>query len=512
MALPRRLPEISAHPSLTLVEAGACPTPSLSAQLWLALGFPALSLEAVGVRADEAAPVAILDGDNAQASIFAVTAGAARGGLESGMTPEAALALLPHVRFLHRNPTVEREALHRLAAWCGRFTPTISVQEPDALLLEVRGSLHLFGGPSELRTRLKKELQAENHRVAIAFAPTPRAALWLARAGQELVLDDVATLRGVLGSVPLGVLRWPLAWQAAFARLGLHLLRDLLRLPRDGLARRFGPELLDELDRALGARPDPLPLWRAPAHYEEITDLGFDTWQTGSLLPVIEQRLAKLANTLRCHDAGLCSFELRFNGYRGAATSVKIGTRDVTREVAHWMRLVRTELEALRLTHAVHTLRILAGPFEPFPAFSVELLACGQPSGALSLTQLQDLLRSRLGKRGVMALRSVATPRPERASRLVMLGKTKDATLGLPPRPLWFLDPPTPLELDDVSPVHRGRSLVLEEGPERIECGGWLNREIRRDYYVARDPRGSRLWVYRDLAEASRWYLQGYFA
>lgn len=512
MALAYQRPGPSNRPSLELVTPRGVVEIQPSPQLWLALVFPSLPLEAAGIQSEERAAIAVLESDESRSRIFALTAGAERGGIRTGMSAEAALSLVPEVKFVQRNPVVERERLLELAAWCERFTPTISMQVPDALLLEMRGSLHLFGDASQLRERLRATLRTKNCRPLVAFAPTPRSALWLARAGREAILENRAQLCGALGDVPLAALHWPKSWQEAFARLGLRTLTDLLRLPRDGLTHRFGPELLDELDHALGASPDPLSLWTSPAAYQDQADLGFDTWQTDILLPVIETLLVRLAQVLQIRDASLQSFELWLCGTQGVASSLAIGTRDVGRDVAHWMRLVRTQLEAQRLTHAIHTVRIVAGRFEPFSSCSVDLFARSSSTNTRSLAELIDLLRARLGRRGVAGLRTVATQRPERASRFVAPGHTSPVPLELSTRPLWLLHPPNPMDVWDAAPAYRGRGLVLEEGPERIECGGWLDWQVRRDYYIARDQTGSRLWVYRELDPPAHWFLHGYFA
>jgi protein ImuB len=48
-------------------------------------------------------------------------------------------------------------------------------------------------------------------------------------------------------------------------------------------------------------------------------------------------------------------------------------------------------------------------------------------------------------------------------------------------------------------------------GPERIESGWWDGDDARRDYFVAEDPRGCRLWVFRERDGRRRWYLHGIF-
>jgi protein ImuB len=48
--------------------------------------------------------------------------------------------------------------------------------------------------------------------------------------------------------------------------------------------------------------------------------------------------------------------------------------------------------------------------------------------------------------------------------------------------------------------------------PERIETGWWDGAEVRRDYFIARDVNGVRLWIFREHAPPRGWYLHGIFA
>lgn len=75
------------------------------------------------------------------------------------------------------------------------------------------------------------------------------------------------------------------------------------------------------------------------------------------------------------------------------------------------------------------------------------------------------------------------------------------------PRPLWMLDEPQRL-----APA-RGSwpGLRLESGPERIETGWWDGGDVARDYYVAIDARGRRLWIFRRRFIPRHWFLHGIF-
>ena len=81
-------------------------------------------------------------------------------------------------------------------------------------------------------------------------------------------------------------------------------------------------------------------------------------------------------------------------------------------------------------------------------------------------------------------------------------------------RPLWLLDPPQALAERSGAPHWRGPLQLMTRG-ERLESGWWDEGEaeaagdVRRDYFVARNPAGQWAWIFRD---AQGWYLHGLFA
>src|SRR5436190_15856237 len=79
-------------------------------------------------------------------------------------------------------PALQAGMLEPLAAWACQFTPRVAL-EPDALLLEVEGSLRYFGGHEALCTALGRGLAELGVQASLATAATARAALWRARGG-----------------------------------------------------------------------------------------------------------------------------------------------------------------------------------------------------------------------------------------------------------------------------------------------------------------------------------------
>ncbi|HEU4530388.1 MAG TPA: hypothetical protein VFR59_04350, partial [Steroidobacteraceae bacterium] len=154
-------------------------------QLWLAVHFPRLALDALGgavasVPADRQS-LAILDPEDRVQSVLACNERARERGVRAGQPLNVALAFDATLLTLPRDAFRERQFLERIAAQCQRFTPIVSVAGPDELLLEVKGSLRLFGGAAALLERVRAELQ--DVQIALALTPAPQASLWLARNG-----------------------------------------------------------------------------------------------------------------------------------------------------------------------------------------------------------------------------------------------------------------------------------------------------------------------------------------
>src|SRR5215472_13487626 len=118
-------------------------------ELWIGAHLPELALEALEPHApSQLLAVAELQG-SAQC-IVAANEQASRAGVRAGMSLAAALALAPQLAVKTRDPHREQVLLERLARRALAFTPRVSLAPPDGLLLEVKGSLQLFGGATKL--------------------------------------------------------------------------------------------------------------------------------------------------------------------------------------------------------------------------------------------------------------------------------------------------------------------------------------------------------------------------
>lgn len=480
--------------------------------LWIGLHLPWLPLELFTRGAAAPEPLAVCDNARDPRVILANEAAQHRG-IRAGQRLAAALALVAGLDMRRRDETAERAALERLAAWAGQFTSLVSIAArsdaaPDALLLEIEGSLALFGGLAPLTTRVRDGIAELGYRADFALAPTPLAAEWLARAGVDAPITDSARLAGTLAPLPLDCTALTPDAIKTLAHMGVHHVGQLLQLPRDGLARRFGKETLLLLDRALGRLPDPRQPYVAPETFDAQILLPAALDNTETLLFPLNRLLLELAGFLRARGAGAQELRLRLHHPRRPATDIALTLTAPAGDARHLGELYRERLARTLLPEPVEALSLRVPRLFRLETANLDLFDCKSVTGQ-SGAALVERLRARLGGDAVRGLMQVAEHRPEYAWRYAEPGTT-DGNADSPPRPLWLLPQPVALRAANDTPLLDG-PLTLLPARERIESGWWDGHDVMRDYYVARDSRGAQYWIYRDLAGERRWWLHGIF-
>lgn len=475
------------------------PPRSAPARLWLCVYLPELMLEALLPPSKHA--LAIAQGEGTKRVVAVCNARAQAQGIDCGMRISAARALAPELRVFPRRESREQATLERLAAWAQRFTPVV-VPDDHVLLLEVRTSLRLFGGFENLRKDLSDGLTSQGYSHHLGTAPTPLAAHWLARAGSSDPVFTLDTLPGRLGSLPIRSLGWPATPVVRLERCGVRRLLELMRLPREGLARRLGREWPLLLDSALGRAPDPRRSFVPAEHFHATLDLPLETRQQCRLMPALRHLLGQLEAFLVSRDAGVDKLEVLFHHHDTAPTRVPLVLRREARRADELADLLARRLESVSPSAMVRAVGLGVERLHPWAAVCGSLLRQASSVPADMDTLIQNL-QARLGEGAVYSVAPQADHRPERAWHKTAPLEANAGSVPPQPRPLWLLPDPRPLRRDDIS---------LLKGPERIISGWWDDAPVARDYYQARHIDGRSLWVFKDLGRDGRsWFVHGMF-
>jgi protein ImuB len=314
-------------------------------------------------------------------------------------------------------------------------------------------------------------------------------------------------------------------------RSAWRTIGDLLRLPREAFAKRFGAARLDDLDRALGVRPIRSRCSSRPRASRRAIELPADFSETAQLMFPAQRLLASLEGFLRGRNAG--ATELVFAATHSPRRGIDAAA-DRDRTGAGRARARRPAAGALleraadaRATAGSRRSRCAHGrAAAPFAALNASLPAAVAKVAIMAGDWLQarrDAARAARLRARVPAAGGRRSPARARLARGADRDRRRQAHRpgAAPARPAAAAAADTAAAADARRAAavrraadagrrpraHRGR-LVGSRRP-RLRPPA---RAVHRDYFVARNARGQWLWIYRELAAPRGWFLHGLFA
>jgi len=433
---------------------------------------------------------------------------------------------LPQLREL--DSTQQKKYLDQLACYMQSVSSTVSFH-PQALICEIRSSLKYFAGIDVIHQKLKKliEKQLQQWDLADDFfyaaSPTVNGSLLLARSGNNVLVYRQENLRSALGQLSTDVLDINKEQRRRLLNMGIRHLGDIWRLPSDGLRKRFGSNFVNQLNMALGKAAEPTHNYIPPPAFVASYDLPYELENLDRLLLIADELLAQLCDFLRRRDLSTSNLVLSLFHEKQDSTEITIGLRMASRSQQHLTLLLESHFDRLSIPAPVVAIKIEVKKFDAFFAKNDSLLK-GEASGSApysdsNLNQFMEQLQARLGENHVKSVSSAAQHCPEYAN--LQLDYKENPNRGgrvaispevsANPRPLWLLQKPKQLNINKGKLFYR-KPIAIVSGPERIETHWWSGIDVCRDYYVAKEHSGSKLWIFREKSGKRNWFLHGFFA
>lgn len=477
----------------------------------LSLWFPRLAAERWLRRIGGALPEAFaVVGDVGGAQVLvSLNAEAMAAGLRAGQPLRDATAMCPQLLTRPADPVGEAMFLTALRRWAGKFSPWVAEEPPDALVVDLTGCAHLFGGEEGLMAEAEADCLHLGLTLRAGIADTPGAAWALARfagrgepsplrSGDDIAQEARATrsravkrrgwerggpalpvppvtlpqgviaapghTRQALSPLPVAALRLPPARVEALARLGLRQVADVLALPRAGLARRFGADTLRQIDRALGLEPEPVSPAAAPLHFATRMRFPEPIGLAGDIAAGIDRLLDPLCARLRDKGRGARRVRLQVQRADGTAQSVEVGLAQAADRPDRIRPLLALKIETIDPGFGIDGLRLEAVETEPVHALQhrghLEAMADamarqegarpdgGPAGGAARLADLIGRLGARLGSDSVMRAHPADSHIPEKGALVLSAAWSEPWAGPWPPT-----SPPRPLVLMQPEPV-----------------------------------------------------------
>jgi protein ImuB len=462
----------------------------------------------------------------------AVDESARRLGLREGLSVAEAHAFVATLEVRLVSQKQVHDALARVAEAALGFSPSVAIQAPEAVHLDVTGAAHLAGGELPLIEALRDQVEQLGHFARIAVAGGPRIAEAVARHGLDpLQVIEPGHDGHSLQALPVSALPIDDATACWLMRVGVVTIKDLSRLPRSQVAARLGNRASEVLMLASGHDPAPLHRYEPPSTlYEEASwDEGIE--QQSALLFVLNRLTTRLATRLQGRGQALRAMLLTLEHDHAIARLRGVDETASTRielpapidRAEDLLRTLRARLEQIELLAPVVGIRLEVPVIVRAPRIQLDL-SRDVTASPDALPVLLAELAAEIGPDRIGTLALVDAHRPEARSSLLpascapSAATTPSVSFGADVTRL--LPTPIPLGRTKLTP---GRLLVIDRLPplevrsvrfdarlDDIEW--WTSNPCSRDYFrlwLRGGKSGVAAWVYRDRVRGSA-HLHGW--
>ncbi len=200
--------------------------------------------------------------------ITATNIEAERQGMSIGMAAADAKAIIPELQVADEIPGQDGKLLHAIGEWCIRYTPSVAVDMPNGLTLDISGCAHLWGDEEHYLRDILTKLRSRGYDTTAAIADSIGMAWAAARATPGAIVAPGGQVPALL-PMPPNVLRLDPDILERLEKLGFRNVKSFINIPRAALRRRFGQQLLQRLDQALGQEDETIIPLQPIVPYEE---------------------------------------------------------------------------------------------------------------------------------------------------------------------------------------------------------------------------------------------------
>lgn len=446
-------------------------------------------------------------------------------GAFTGMAVADARAAVPELDAIDDTPGKACKLLRLLGLWCIRYTPTVAIDLPDGLTLDISGCAHLWADERGYLKEIVLKLRNAGFDTRAAIADTPGAAWAVARFGRVSPIIAPAKQSQAIAGLPPAALRLESEILERLQKLGFRTIGPLLSMPASTLRRRFGTNLLTRLDQALGKLNEVLVPIVPPVPYVERLPCLEPVRTKVAIEIAIEKLLAALCLRLQAEGKGLRKAVMKCIRIDGRTVQASITTNRGSHSVSHLSKLFGLQIAKIEPALGIELFLLEASKVEDLETVQEQIWAVDRGLADTALAELLDRVAGKIGAEAIQRYLPAEHYWPE-CSVKVAASLTEEPETAWPKqmRPIRLLNNPEAIEVMALVPdnppktfIYKGKrhQIVKADGPERIGREWWRDGGQHRDYFVVEDSEGQRYWVFRsghyDGGDA-RWYLHGYFA
>ncbi len=466
---------------------------------WLYAYFPSLQLDHF-IRdhaEDKQAAFVVFSPNNNE--ILQVSCAASKAGIQKGMGLAQASALLSSIQLLPYSAETESQQIHLLASQLYRIASDIVLIEPNSVAIKLDPIIHYYQTIDYFIALFHHVVKHTGLKYFFATGPTIESAQVLAFSGSNTVYESNEQAMLALQTVSLSHTQFTPKQVNQFDRMGIRSLKAVFVLPLEEVGKRFDNTFISYLLALKGKKHIPRATFHPKRHYRYQCELPFELEDSMKLARYLSQPVNDCCNYLISQNLTTDTLLLALHLADTPNHQMEIRAGAPMHCAQDWLSLITLRLEQLKINSPIRGFQLCCEQTVVFHATSEHLFTERFNQHAENL-----LMGTLLAKLGADAVELPSIKHDFRPDKQVSSQHNKHRNDNmLPPpgqQPFWLLNTPAPLT----------EKTRIAYGPERIQTGWWDDSPVKRDYFIAVNDCGQRLWVFRD--QSSQWFVHGYFS
>lgn len=491
-------------------------TPKLIKSLWCYVYIENFSLQIMSGDGYRKRPSVLYEYINGETIITQLNSNAIKKGLSISMALSMTHGL--SIDSYSRDKMKEQKIKKRFFKDLNNFSPIVINESTDGILVEIGGSIRLFGGREKTLSLIRERFIEYGYSIKTVVAPTPRAASIIAKSGLETNVWDINNLNATISMINLNYLGLQKKDMKKFLDLGVKTLGDVYRLPRVGILERFSPDVLKLIDQLYGRVVDLSESRVVSDFFTKLIEVDL-TNNMASFENCIRLVLYDLNIFLKKRTAKTKSLKWFFFSKK-SLQKVHVKLNSGTSDPEFLFNETKNKIRGVFFNVIPDKVGLYVDDVRHYLFQTKDLfLSKDKQASKNSGKYINDIIQN-YGSNIAYQIFTKPSCVPERTFDIYDSGygaykntssrKSSFGVEGKKYRPTWLLQNPKRLTAKNGRVEFEGSLKIISER-ERLVSGWWDGGEVARDYFIAKNDDHRLFWIFKDLKNDKKWYLHGIF-
>ncbi len=437
--------------------------------------------------------------------------------------------------------------------WCSQFTPLISIEKENVLVLNLKGCVHLFGSTSNIIKRIDNHFKEINISTSCSLGKNITAAKAMAKFNSGEVTNKKHTSIinhlnnnniysnsilqnnfNFLKKIPIEALELDPCDNEELKYLGIETAHDLQSIPHKDLLTRFGPKLIKKLKKVIGTENELITYVKSEGVYSRSVKLPEPIGIISDIIKLFEKLTRAVCAHLRHMNKGTRTLNFQIHRVDNTKQLIQIKTSEVTSKPKIFIMLFATKFNQIDAGFGIDFIRVSADKVEDLFSTqdNLQIYNTEENSSINHILKKEEYktliskLSNKIGFDALIHLYPNQSHIPENNVRKVSAAYCSPKSswpMSLYERPLLMFKPEK-IKTNKYKKFpklfiwrKKQYSIKVIFGPERIAAEWWLDnpqwRTGLRDYWKVETKCGNRFWLFEAKgAELNGgWYIHGNF-